>query len=959
MMGQRTVTGKITDAENGDPLIGANVLVDGTSTGTVSGIDGSYSLELPDGAKALRFSYTGYTGQVIDIGASNVIDVALTAGSLLNEVVVIGYGTVEKADATGSIQSVNSEAFNRGSITGAQELLAGKIAGVQITPSADPGGGAQIRIRGGSSLSASNDPLIVIDGVPVDNGGISGSRNMLNFINPADIETFTVLKDASATAIYGSRASNGVILITTKKGKLGKKISVEYNGNVSFSDILQTVDVLNAGEFRTLIEQRFPEGDTARALLGSANTDWQGQIYQTGVGTDHSLSFSGGVGPVPYRVSAGYTDKKGILKRDQFQRKTATINLSPGLLDNRLQLNVNLKAMSTDNFFANRGAIGAATAFDPTQPVFDEGNAYGGYFTWLQSNGNGKPNTLAPDNPVAMLEQRDDQSTVRRYVANGSVDYRFGFLPELRANLNLGYDYSKGEGTVNVPENAAFSYDELVGGGEDNTYSQVKKNELLEFYLNYVKDFSNSKLDIMGGYSWQHFYARDTFSRANVNRTEIVQGDGKGELYLLSLFGRLNYTLADRYLFTFTLRRDGTSRFSPDSRWGLFPAAAFAVKIVDDNKAASLSNLKLRLGWGVTGQQDVGGYYLYLPRYLTSYDNARYQFGSDFYTTLRPEGYDANIKWEETATYNAGLDYGFFDDRIYGSIEYYQRKTSDLINYIPVPAGTNLTNFISTNIGDLENKGVEFSINATPVKKEKFTWDLGFNFTANDNKITKLTASEDSTYQGVLIGGISGAVGNTIQIHSVGFPANSYYVYEQVYDANGVPIEDLYVDRNGDGVINNLDLYRYKKPAPDYFLGFTSNLSLGDFEFSFAGRANIGNYAYNNIQSNGGTYSSLYHSSNFLVNANRIATFLDFENPQYFSDYFIQNASFLRIDHVTLGYNFGSKIANIDFLKVYATIQNPILVTDYKGLDPEIAGGIDSNQYPRSRTFLFGVSARF
>jgi TonB-dependent starch-binding outer membrane protein SusC len=961
MMGQRTVTGKITDAQNGDPLIGANVLVVGTSTGTVSGIDGTYSLELPDGATALRFSYTGYAEQVIDLGASNVIDAALTAGSVLSEVVVIGYGTVEKDDATGSIQSVGTESFNRGSITGAQELLAGKIAGVQITPDADPGGGAQIRIRGGSSLSASNDPLIVIDGVPVDNGGISGARNVLNFINPGDIETFTVLKDASATAIYGSRASNGVILITTKKGALGKKISVEYNGNISFSEALQTVDVLNAGEFRSLIEERYAAaGDTAQALLGSADTDWQGQVYETGVSTDHSLSFSGGVGPVPYRVSVGYTDKKGILKRDRFQRTTGAINLSPGFLDNRLQINVNLKGMSSDNFFANRGAIGAATAFDPTQPIYDEGNAYGGYFAWLQSNGNGKPNTLSPANPLALLEQRDDQSTVRRYLANGTVDYRFGFLPELRANLNLGYDYSKGEGTVNVPENAAFSYDELIGGGEDNTYSQVKKNELVEFYLNYVKDFGNSKLDVMGGYSWQRFFARDTFSRSNVLGTEIVEGDGKGELFLLSLFGRVNYSFADRYLFTFTLRRDGTSRFSPDSRWGLFPAAAFAVKIVDANSSAGpLSSLKLRLGYGVTGQQDVGGYYLYLPRYLTSFYNARYQFGDDFITTLRPEGYDANIKWEETTTYNVGLDYGFLNERIYGSIEYYKRKTKDLINFIPVPAGTNLTNFIDTNIGDLENEGVEFSINATPVRKENITWDVGFNITVNDNKITKLTASEDSTYQGVLIGGISGAVGNTIQIHSVDYPASSYYVYEQVYDATGAPIEDLYVDQNGDGMINNLDLYRLENPAPDYFIGFTSNLSVGDFELSFAGRANIGTYAYNNIQSVRGSYDGLYNSTNYLSNVHRISSYLDFENPQYFSDYFIQNSSFLRIDHITLGYNLGSKIDNIDFLKIYATVQNPILVTDYQGLDPEIASGIDNNVYPRSRTILFGLNARF
>ena len=957
LYGQRTLSGTVTDASNGEPLIGANILAVGTNTGTITEIDGSFTLQVPEGVDALQVSYTGYKTVKVPIGTANQLDIQLEPGSLLSEIVVIGYGTVKREDATGSVQTVNAEDFNKGSITGAQELLAGKVAGVQIITSGDPGGGAAIRIRGGSSLSASNDPLIVVDGVPVDNGGISGERNILNFINPNDIESFTVLKDASATAIYGSRASNGVILITTKKGKLGKTISVNYSGNFSISSPIKTVDVLNAAEYRTLIEERYPEGHPARQLMGNADTDWQEVIYEDASGHDHNLSLSGGIGSIPYRLSLGYTDKNGILKTDNFKRTTASLNLSPGLLDNRLQVNFNVKGMNTENVFANRGAIGAALFFDPTHPVYDEGNAYGGYFTWTQANGD--PNPLAPANPLALIEMRDDQSTVKRLLLNGTVDYRFGFLPELRANLNLGYDYSKGEGTVNVPANASFAYDAQTGGGVKNEYSQEKKNELLELYLNYVKEFDDLKLDAMAGYSWQRFYFADEFINSDIAGIDVTEGDSKGELFLLSLYGRMNLTYANRYLLTLTLRRDGTSRFSPDSRWGLFPAAALGVKLIDNNGAGTISNLKFRLGYGVTGQQDVGGYYLYLPRYLASFDNARYQFGNEFLTTLRPEGYDYNIKWEETTTYNAAIDFGLLDERLSGSLEYYIRKTKDLINFIPVPAGTNLTNFINTNVGDLENKGVELSLNANILKAAGLTWDFGFNATYNKNEITKLTASDDPNYQGVLVGGISGAVGNTIQIHSVGYPANSFYVFEQVYDANGVPIEGLYVDRNGDGQVNNQDLYRLEKPAPDVFLGFNTYLQYGNFDLSLAGRANINNYVYNNVQSNGASYNNLYHPTGYLGNVNKVATELDFVNPQYFSDHFVQNGSFLRLDHITLGYDFSGMLEKMSVLKFYITMQNPVLITQYDGIDPEVFGGIDNNVYPRSRTFLFGVNAGF
>ena len=954
LFGQRTLSGTVTDSQTGEALIGANILIVGTSEGTVTDLDGKYTLEVPPDATQLQFSYTGYHTLVVDIGASNVLDIQLRSGEVLEEIVVIGYGKVKKEDATGSVQAVGTKDFNRGAITGAQELLAGKIAGVQITPSASPGGGAAIRIRGGSSLSASNDPLIVVDGIPLDNGSISGSRNILNVINPNDIESMTVLKDASATAIYGSRASNGVIMITTKKGRVGRPFRVDYSGNFSVANTTRTVDVLDADEFRDLINQRFSDGHPARALLSDANTDWQDEIYQTAIGTDHNLSLSGVQAEVlPYRLSLGFTRKNGVLKTDQFQRLTGALNLSPGLLNNRLQINFNIKGSLAANQFANRGAIGSALVFDPTQPVRSGNDAFGGYFTWLQNNGD--PNVLAPANPLALLHLRKDESDVNRFIVNGSADYRFAFLPELRANLNLGYDLTRSDGRVDVPGYASFAYDAANGGGVKNKYDQEKKNALLEFYLNYVKEWNAGKMDVMGGYSWQRFYFKNTFFNSNINGTETTEGDNLGELYLLSLFGRINYSLLDRLFLTFTLRSDATSRFAPDTRRGLFPAAAVACKLINEEKG-SLTNLKIRLGYGVTGQQDIGSFYTYLPRYLAGFDNAQYQFGDVFVTTLRPEGYDSKIKWEETTTYNIGLDFGLMNDRISGSLEIYQRKTKDLLNFIPVPAGTNLTNFINTNVGNLENKGMELSLRVVPLKKELMQWDFGFNVAYNKNKITKLTATDDPGYQGVLTGGIAGGVGSTIQIHSVGHPASSFYVYEQVYDENGTPIEGLYVDRNGDGVINSGDLYRAENPAPDYAFGFTSNFNYKNLDFSFAGRANIGNYIYNNVLSNTATYSALYHPTNYLVNQHRAITAIDFQNPQYLSDHFLQNASFLRFDHITVGYRLEPTKAIKD-MRLFLTVQNPFVITRYEGIDPEIFGGIDNTVYPRSRTFVFGLNA--
>ncbi|MBK6996313.1 MAG: SusC/RagA family TonB-linked outer membrane protein [Lewinellaceae bacterium] len=957
LFAQRAITGQVTDVENNEPLIGASIIVEGTSIGTSTDFEGNYRLSVPETATAVRITYTGYATQTIAIGASNVMDFKMSPAAVLDEMVVIGYGVVKREDLTGSVQTVGTKDFNKGAITGPQELLAGKIAGVQVTTNADPGGGATIRIRGGSSLSATNDPLIVIDGVPVASDKTSGTRNALNLINPNDVETMTVLKDASATAIYGSRASNGVILITTKKGSAAyRDLRVSYTGSVAFSQIVQKPDVLSADEYRALIADQFADNHPAQALLGDANTDWQSEIYQTGITHDHNLAVSGAVGRFPFRASWGVTDRTGILKTDRFKRVSGALNLNPSFLKGALQFNVNLKLVSDRNHFGNRDAIGAAMQFDPTQVTRVEDQTYGGYFAWL--NNDGRPNTLGTSNPLALLYMKDDDSHVGRYIASGSVDYRFWFLKDLRANLSVSYDYTHGQGTVLIPQNAPFA--QTNGGGRDEAYDQLKKDKLLEFYLNYGKSIGSTKFDIMGGYSYQRFY-RNPFSFVNSSTGVVITepDDAPRENVLISLFSRANLSFNNFIFLTGSVRRDGTSRF-PNNKWGLFPAGALAVKLLDREKAA-LSSLKLRVGYGVTGQQDISDdFYPALPRYTSSTNTAQYQFGDQFYTTLRPEGYDANLKWEETTTYNAAIDYGFWANRVTGSIEVYLRETKDLINFIPTAAGSNLDNFIFSNVGDLENRGVEFSINAIPFKRPNASWSIGFNIAANENKITRLTAIDDANYLGVAAGDdISGGVGNKIQIHSVGYSANSYFVYEQVYDADGVPVEGLYVDRNGDGIVTPTDRYHLEKPAPDLLMGFYTGFDIGKFDFSLAGRSNIGNYMYNNNLSNNAFYNQIYGSTGVLRNVLSPTSEIDFTVPQYFSDHFIQDASFLRIDHITAGYTFGKIGRNISSLRISATVQNPLLVTKYDGLDPEVFSGIDNNIYPRSRTYLIGVKADF
>lgn len=958
------ITGKVTDKTKGESMPGVYVVVKGSNTGAVTDADGNYTVKVPNANATLVFSFLGYVQQEIPVGANRVIDVALEQDiKMLEEVVVIGYGTVKKSDATGSVAVVGSEDFNKGAIVSPQQLLVGKSAGVVITNgNGAPGSGSTIRIRGGSSMSASNDPLIVVDGVPLETGGPSGMGNSLSMINPNDIESMTVLKDASATAIYGSRASNGVVMITTKKG--AAKFRVAYNGNMSVNTVPKTLEVMSAKEFRSLIDELYGASSTEAGRLGSANTDWQKEIYRTSISTDHNLSVSGTYKMLPYRASVGYTNDNGILKTSNFSRTTVAVGLNPSLLDDHLKVNVNVKGMFTDTRFANEGAVGSALTFDPTHPVKDA-TSDNGYFYWRDNDDN--PIKIATSNPVAQLELTEDLANVWRSVGNIQLDYKLHFLPDLHANLNMAYDYSESDGTVDVPESASWTYDPVNGGGIARAYDQKRKNTLLDFYLNYVKDLESlsSKIDFTAGYSWQHFWREGSTYETNVAET-VVNTDQpyETENYLISFFGRMNYTLLDKYLLTFTLRDDGSSRFAEENRWGLFPSVALAWKINSESflkNSNLISDLKLRLGYGITGQQDVTtDDFPYLAKYTLSDAYARYRFGTTYYNTYRPEGYDANIKWEETTTYNAGLDFGFLQNRITGTIDVYSRETKDLINTIPVPAGSNLTNKITTNVGNLTNKGVEFSINGKVISTSDLSWELAYNIGYNENKITKLTQTDDPSYQGVATGNISGGVGSTIQIHSVDYPVSSFYVYQQVYNDHGDPVEGLYVDKNTDGLINSSDLYRYKKPAADVLMGISSNLNYKNWDFSFAGRFSFGNYIYNNVASTRGTYLDAYnpglnYTSNVLTSSNDTK----FKSAQYFSDYYIENGSFFRMDNISLGYRFNNLMQNKLNLHVGAVVQNAFVITKYTGLDPEIFGGIDNNIYPRPRIFMLGVSVEF
>ena len=970
------VRGTITDIA-GEPIIGANILIQGTSSGTVTDYDGNYLLQAPaDGV--LEVSYIGYNPQSVSINNRTTINIILEEDrELLDELVVIGYGTVRKDDATGSVVAVDASSLNKGLATNPSDMLAGKVAGLSIISSGGaPGAGSTIRIRGGSSMSASNDPLIVIDGVPVDNtSGVSGMADPLSSINSNDIETFTVLKDASATAIYGSRASNGVILITTKKGHSGK-VKLSYNGNVSVSTKTGAVDVMDAPTFRNYVNNSFGEDSPQSNALGDTETNWQDQIFRTAVSTDHNLSVSGSAGDaLPYRASVGYTGENGILKTSNLERFTGSINLSPTFFDDDLRVQVNARGMYITNRFADQGAINSATQFDPTMPIYSQTESQYGNGYHMSLKPDGSPIDIALANPLAILEQKHDNSKVLRSIGNLQMDYRMPFLPELRANLNLGYDISKSEGDVIIEDNSPMSYtwgNYKDGWGDNRTYYQFKSNTLLDLYLNYANEVGDHRFDVMGGYSWQRFYneSEDTYPYSAAMASQTGQefyrelNDYSTESYVISFFGRLNYTLLNRYLLTLTVRNDGSSRFSPDNKWGLFPSAAFAWKINEEEFMQDqnlFSDLKLRLGYGVTGQQNLGsGDYPWMGRYSYSQAGANYYFGDQKISLIRPVAYDENLKWEETTTVNAGLDFGFLNNRISGTFDVYSRTTSDLLNTVGIAAGTNFSNQLLTNVGELTNKGVEFSITGRPIVSKDLNWNLSYNITYNKNEITKLTITDDPNYVGVVFGGIDGGTGNNIAIHRVGYPAGSFYVYEQVYNNEGRPLEGVYVDQNADGAINERDLIPYKNAAPDVYMGLSSQLSYKNWDFNFSLRANMGNYAYNNIQSNRESRNTTFDPSGWLKNRVNSALDTQFEAVQYQSSHYIQNASFLKMDNISLGYNFEEILNQNQSGRVYLTVQNPFVISNYAGLDPEFTNdGIDNNIYPHPRVFILGVSLNF
>lgn len=964
-----SISGRVLDESN-QPLAGASVSIKGLPRTVGVDDNGNYVLNnLDAGTYTLIASYIGYEAQEQQVVLGNQpakLDFYLVPGSQgLDEVVVIGYGTQKKGELTGSVTTVSSKDFQKGVITTPDQLIAGKAAGVQITPSGGrPGAGSTIRIRAGASLNASNDPLIVVDGVPLSNSDIPGSPNPLSLINPNDIETFTVLKDANATAIYGSRASNGVILITTKKGASGKPI-INFNTQNSLSTIDRKVNVLSADQLRTYVEEYGRRDSSGRNvsldLLSDQHTDWQDEIFRTAFTTDNNLSISGAYKSLPYRLAIGYLDQQGILKRDHMRRTSAAITLNPKFFDEHLKVDLNLKGSLQQSMFANEGAMFTAIQFDPTKPIHAE-SPFGNYFEWTQENG---PHLLAPRNPVGLVDLRDDDSKVARSFGNLQLDYSFHFLPELRANLNLGYDISRGQGGVFVP---AFAAQNFTTQGSSTRYLNDIDNRVAEFFLNYNNTFEaiKSNVDLTAGYGYYDFKTTNNNyptlrADGSVLTTPVFEFDIP-QNRLISYFGRAIYTFDEKYILSGTFRTDGSSRFSPDNRWGFFPSAGFTWRIknesfLKDNK--TLSSLNLRLSYGITGQQDGIANYSYLPNYSVNVNESQYRFGDQFYRPFSPIAYDQDIRWESTATYNAGLDYGFMDGRISGSIDVYRKDTKDLLSVIPIPVGTNFSNLLLTNVGNMENKGVELNLNAVPIRRDDFSWNVNFNFTYNHNIVTNLTATADPSYF-TEVGDIEGSTGNTIQVHQTNYTPFSFRVYKQVYANDGIPLEGVYEDLNGDGQITPAgDMYLYQSPLPKYILGFSTGFNYQNWTLSTVLRANIGNYVYDNVSSNFATRTNVINPNNFINNAPVEILNANFINPQFMSDYFVHNASFLRMDNIALNYNFGNIWHGKANLGLSATAQNIFTITNYHGVDPEIQSGIDNRFYPRPRTFVLGLNLGF
>ncbi|WP_289703072.1 TonB-dependent receptor [uncultured Muribaculum sp.] len=1001
-----TVTGTVTDA-TGEPLIGASVIAKGTSVGAATDFDGNYSLSV-DPKATLIVSYVGYDTQEIPVDGRTNINVVLKENSvMLNEVVAIGYGSVKKSDATGAVSAIKPSEVQAGLATSAQDLLVGRSPGVVVTTNGgQPEGGASIQIRGGASLSASNEPLIVIDGVPMDTKGTLGSSNPMSLVNPENIESMTILKDASATAIFGSRASNGVIIITTKKGSSGAPV-VNFAANMYINTPRNYVDMMNASEFSSFILTRYGEGSSQVNALGDANTNWQKEVLRTTVSSDYNLSVGGTYKVLPYRVSVSYTNNNGIVNTTKMDRATVGINLSPKFFDGLLSVNANVRGAYINNRFFDGSALGASVSFNPTLPVYaPEGNVFNNYTTYVgtrvarPTDAGSSINTIQTLNPVSLINEYNSSSKVYQSIGNLQLDLAMPFLRELHANLNLGYDLSRSN-VNNIwaanspmswkngsdlllpdPDNPAVMKIQNVKDGEGRYFHehQVKANLLLDFYLNYKKDFDaiSSNLDATAGYSWQSFrWQGNSFTQVNTGEHKGFQAYPtnyyRNDLKLVSFFGRINYTFMDRYLATVTLRQDGTSRFSKNHRWGTFPSVSLAWRIIDEAfmepTRSVLSDLKIRASWGITGQQDIGDdFFPYMPIYTignngnsapntTAYPNIIPDGKGGFINIIKPNGYNSDIKWEETTTWNFGIDFGFLNNRIAGNLEVYKRKTKDLLTWATVPAGSNLTNAMNTNIGDLENTGIEFNINTRPIVTRDFTWTSDFNISWNKNKITKLTDGDDPGYF-IATGGISAGTGTNIQAHMVGHPAYSFYVYQQVYDVNGDPIEGQFVDRNGDGQITEADKYIYHSRDPKVVFTWNNTFNYKNWDFGMVLRANIGNWVYNDFEAANTSISSTSSAPLSNLMSNRFL-FNDLGVRGVQSDYFVRNASFLRCDNITIGYTWPNLLNDALRLRLYGAVQNPFVITKYNGLDPEVFGGIDNAVYPRPVTVSFGIVAQF
>jgi iron complex outermembrane receptor protein len=958
-----SVSGKVVDDAN-LPIPGASVIVTGTAMATATDNNGNYKITgLTSGTYTVMAKYIGFANQTLTttVGTGNVtLNFNLKSDSQnLNEVVVIGYGTAEKKSLTGSITTVNSKDFQKGTITTPEQLIQGKVAGVNITNNGGrPGVGSVIRIRGGASLNASNDPLIVVDGVPFSGNSIGNAPSPLVLINPNDIETFTVLKDANATAIYGSRASNGVILITTKKGGSGAPV-INFSTVNSLATVIKNVDVLSAAQIRAYVNAN---GNTAqKALLGGANTNWQDEIYQKAFSTDNTLSLSGSFKNVPYRVSAGYLEQQGLLITDKLERATGALTLSPSLFSNHLKIDLNLKGSLSESHFANDGAISNAIQFDPTQPV-NTTNAYGNYFEWTQG---AVPNPNAPRNPVGLIKLQDNNGNAARSFGNIKFDYSFHFLPELHANLNLGYDVSKGYGATRVPIFAAQS---ASTSGYYGNRLNTERNKISEFYLNYAHTVESikSRFDVTAGYGYYDNattgYNFNTYKGTGEIITTPVFPFSIEQNKLLSYYGRLVYTLADKYILSGTIRADASSKFSENNRWGYFPSAGFTWRIINEDflkNSETLSDLKLRLSYGETGNKDGIGNYDYLSKYYANSNTGQYQIGSTFYNYYSPAAYDPDLRWETTTTYNAGLDYGFAKGRIYGSIDAYYKKTKDLLSTINIPVGTNFSNLLTTNVGNMEVRGIEGSINFGLIKSENTSWDFGFNVAYNKRKITNLTLNPDPASK-VSAGDITGGTGTTLKYNAVNQIPGSFFVYKQVYNAAGAPLEGVYADLNADGKINTSDQYFYKSPDPNFTFGFNTTFNYKKWTLNTVLRANLGNYVYDNVSSNFGIKTNILSPSGILNNTGADFFNTNFQSNQYLSDYYVKNASFLKMDNIGIVYNVGKLSKNSSTtLRLSANCQNVFVVTNFEGLDPELSSGIDYNLYPRPRTYSLGLNVGF